>query len=127
MTVTLIEREGRTRLKLPAGIIIPVVWSRPLPGRPRSVRVYQDTTGHWYASFVVETPTKQAAVTRRAIGVDWGVKETATTVGMDIPSGATDESASYDLPYQGVGREPESHPHHHFPSLVHLYLSVRLD
>jgi putative transposase len=29
------------------------VWSRELPSEPTSVRVYQDSLGHWYASFVV--------------------------------------------------------------------------
>jgi transposase len=29
------------------------VWSRGLPSDPTSVRVYRDSLGHWYASFVV--------------------------------------------------------------------------
>lgn len=38
---TLVEQDGKTRLKLPKGMIIPVVWSRELPSRPKSVRVLQ--------------------------------------------------------------------------------------
>jgi putative transposase len=38
------------RLRLPGGVSIPVVWSRELPSDPTSVRVYQDSLGHWYAS-----------------------------------------------------------------------------
>lgn len=41
------------RLHLAEGIVLTVVWSRELPAAPSSVRVYQDTPGHWYASFVV--------------------------------------------------------------------------
>ena len=44
-------RDGR--LVLPKGVSIPVVWSRELPSEPTSVRVYRDSLGHWYASFVV--------------------------------------------------------------------------
>ena len=35
-----------------------VVWSRDLPADPSSVRVYQDSTGAWYASFVVPAETE---------------------------------------------------------------------
>lgn len=43
------------RLHLAGGIALTVVWSRVLPADPTSVRVYRDSLGHWYASFVVET------------------------------------------------------------------------
>lgn len=36
-----------SRLKLPEGVSIPVVWSRELPSDPTSVRVYQDSLGDW--------------------------------------------------------------------------------
>ena len=42
------------RLRLAGGIVIPVVWSRKLPAEPSSVRVFQDATGWWWASFVVD-------------------------------------------------------------------------
>ncbi|MGX7676573.1 RNA-guided endonuclease InsQ/TnpB family protein [Plantactinospora sp. DSM 117369] len=78
------------RLRLPGGVTIPVVWSRELPSDPTSVRVYQDSIGHWYASFVVRREAVAAPVAEGAIGVDWGVTTTATTT-----------DAAYDLPYLG--------------------------
>ncbi|MEV7864093.1 RNA-guided endonuclease TnpB family protein, partial [Streptomyces hirsutus] len=44
------------RLHLAGGIVLTVVWARPLPAEPSSVRVYRDRVGHWYASFVVPAP-----------------------------------------------------------------------
>jgi putative transposase len=81
------------RLRLPDGVSIPVVWSRDLPSEPTSVRVYQDSLGHWYASFVTRRDTEQATDTGGAIGIDWGVTTTAT---------ATDPA--YDLPFGGHRR-----------------------
>jgi len=81
-------RDGR--LCLPKGVTIPVVWSRELPSAPSSVRVYRDSLGHWYASFVVTRDPLPAPQADGAIGIDWGVKVTAT---------ATDPA--YDLPYGG--------------------------
>ena len=80
----------RGRLRLPKGIEIPVVWSRDLPSKSSSVRVYQDTLGHWYASFVVRREVEPAAEAHGGIGIDWGVRATATTT-----------DAAYDLPYGG--------------------------
>jgi putative transposase len=84
-------RKGR--LRLAGGIEIPVVWSRELPSDPTSVRVYQDSLGHWYASFVVRREAVPAPAADKTIGVDWGVTTTAT---------ATDPR--YDLPYLGHRR-----------------------
>ena len=81
-------REGR--LRLPKGVSIPVVWSRELPSPPTSVRVYQDSLGDWYASFVTRREKAPSADADAGIGIDWGVTTTATT---------TDEK--YDLPYLG--------------------------
>ncbi|MFI5672113.1 RNA-guided endonuclease InsQ/TnpB family protein [Streptomyces sp. NPDC051704] len=81
------------RLHLAGGIALTVVWSRSLPSDPTSVRVFQDSLGHWYASFVVTTKVEQLAGTGRVIGVDWGVKETATTT-----------SDAHDLPHAQHGR-----------------------
>lgn len=80
-------REGR--LILPKGVSIPVVWSRDLPSVPTSVRVYQDSLGHWYASFVVTRDIEPAPDAEGGIGIDWGVSVTATTT-----------DPAYDLPYQ---------------------------
>jgi len=76
------------RLVLAGGISLRVVWSRELPSGPTSVRVYQDALGHWYASFVVETEAEPYPPTGQAIGIDWGVKEIATTT-----------SDAHDLPH----------------------------
>jgi putative transposase len=67
------------RLHLAGGIAVDVVWSRDLSKPPSSVRIYRDSLGHWYASFVVATTTEALPDTGRDIGIDWGVKETATT------------------------------------------------
>ncbi|MCZ9634976.1 RNA-guided endonuclease InsQ/TnpB family protein [Rhodococcus sp. BH5] len=66
------------KLGLPKGVSIPVVWSRELPSDPTSVRVTQDSLGHWYASFVVRRPVETAPLAEDSIGIDWGVAVTAT-------------------------------------------------
>ena len=81
------------RLHLAGGTVLTVVWSRELPAAPSSVRVYRDTVGHWYASFVVATETQPLAATGAVLGVDWGVKETATTT-----------SDAHDLPHAQHGK-----------------------
>lgn len=44
------------------------------------VRVYRDAVGHWYASFVVVAPEREALpASCAAIGVDWGVARLAIT------------------------------------------------
>ncbi|MFJ4824001.1 RNA-guided endonuclease InsQ/TnpB family protein [Streptomyces bacillaris] len=80
------------RLHLAGGIVVGVVWSRELPHEPSSVRVYQDSLGHWYGSFVVPAQVEPLPATGRVLGVDWGVKETATTT-----------SDAYDLPHAEHG------------------------
>ncbi len=82
------------RLHLAGGVVLTPVWSRDLPADPSSVRVYRDSLGHWYASFVVETETQPLPDTGRCVGIDWGVKETATTTSDD-----------YDLPHPGHGKK----------------------
>ncbi|MBT2458483.1 RNA-guided endonuclease TnpB family protein [Streptomyces sp. ISL-86] len=84
-------RDGR--LHLAGGIVLTVVWSRELPSAPTSVRVYRDSLGHWYASFVVATALEPLPATGRVIGIDWGVKETATTT-----------SDTHDLPHPQHGK-----------------------
>ncbi|MCC9737746.1 transposase [Streptomyces sp. MNU89] len=80
------------RLHLAGGIVLTVVWSRELPATPSSVRVYRDAAGHWYASFVVATEAQPLPATGRVLGVDWGVRETATTT-----------SDAHDLPHAQHG------------------------
>lgn len=81
------------RLRLAGGITVPVVWSRNLPSKPTSVRVFQDSLGHWYASFVVRREPPSAREAAAAIGIDWGVVTTATTT-----------DPAYDLPHHGYRR-----------------------
>ena len=86
------------RLHLAGGTVVTVVWSRDLPVDPTSVRVYRDSLGHWYASFVVATSTDALPATGRVIGIDWGVKETATTT-----------SDAHDLPHAQHGKTAAVH------------------
>jgi putative transposase len=74
--------------------VVTVVWSRGLPADPSSVRVYQDSVGHWYCSFVVPAEVQPLPGTGAVIGVDWGVRETATTT-----------SDVHDLPHAEHGRK----------------------
>lgn len=81
------------RLHLAGGTVVRPVWSRQLPKAPSSVRVYRDALGHWYASFVVATTLETLPATDKVIGIDWGVKETATTT-----------SDAHDLPHAQHGK-----------------------
>ncbi|MEU8793017.1 transposase [Streptomyces sp. NPDC048643] len=104
------------RLHLAGGIVLTVVWSRSLPSDPTSVRVYRDSLGHWYASFVVEGSLEPLPATGRVIGIDWGVRETATTTSgaHDLPHAQHGKSAAAKLAgYQKMmarRRTPKSRP-----------------
>ncbi len=101
----LVEIDGRTRLKLAGGTLVSVVWSRRLPSVPKSVRVYKDSLGHWYASFVVILElVPMPGPPHAAIGIDWGVATTATTVHVDTVTGKRDFSDSYDLSHPQFGK-----------------------
>ncbi|MEV0229477.1 transposase [Nonomuraea sp. NPDC050786] len=82
------------RLHLAGGIVLTVVWSRDLPADPSSVRIYRDSLGHWYASFVVPAEVWPLPPTGAVLGVDWGVKEIASTT-----------SDAHDLPHPGFGKK----------------------
>ncbi|MFI5634845.1 RNA-guided endonuclease InsQ/TnpB family protein [Streptomyces sp. NPDC051664] len=84
-------RDGK--LHLAGSITFTVVWSRDLPADPSSVRVYQDSIGHWYCSFVVPAQVQPLPQTGAVVGVDWGVRETATTT-----------SDAHDLPHPQHGK-----------------------
>jgi len=73
-------RNGRLKIK---GASIPVVWHRELPSTPSSVRIIQDSLGHWYASFVVEVSDEALPILGNGIGIDWGVATIATTTDPD--------------------------------------------
>ncbi|MFB6780458.1 RNA-guided endonuclease InsQ/TnpB family protein [Streptomyces sp. NPDC056352] len=85
------------RLHLAGGIVVSVVWSRELSAEPSSVRVYQDSLGHWYCSFVVPAQVEPLPETGHSLGVDWGVKETATTT-----------SDAHDLPHAEHGKKAQA-------------------
>ena len=85
------------RLHLAGGIVVGVGWSRELPAESSSVRVYQDSLGHWYCSFVVPAQVQPLPETGRVLGADWGVKETATTM-----------SDAHDLPHAEHGRKAKA-------------------
>jgi putative transposase len=70
--------DGAT-LCLAKGIAVRPVWSRQLPSHPSSVRIFRDSLGHWYASFVVDATPQSLPRTGEAVGIDWGVIERATT------------------------------------------------
>ncbi|WP_329099339.1 RNA-guided endonuclease InsQ/TnpB family protein [Streptomyces sp. NBC_01439] len=85
-------RDGK--LHLAGDLSLTVVWSRELPAEPSSVRIYRDSLGHWYASFVVPIETQPLPETGAVLGIDWGVKETATTT-----------SGIHDLPHAEHGKK----------------------
>ncbi|GGM91858.1 RNA-guided endonuclease InsQ/TnpB family protein [Streptomyces fuscichromogenes] len=85
------------RLHLAGGIVLTVVWSRDLPTEPSSVRVYEDNVGNWYCSFVILTEVQPLPETGAVLGVDWGVKETATTT-----------SDAHDLPHPQHGKRAQA-------------------
>ena len=78
-------RDGR--LIVAGGVNLPVVWSRELPSDPTSVRVYQDSCGYWWASFVVQVEEAWPDADG-AIGFDFGIKAVATgsSEGYDLPN-----------------------------------------
>ncbi|MEU7662998.1 transposase [Streptomyces lincolnensis] len=90
------------RLHLAGNIVLSVVWSRRLTVDPSSVRIYQDSLGHWYASFVVPAEVRPLPGTGAVIGIDWGVKETATTT-----------SDADDLPHVRHGKKAQAKLSHY--------------
>jgi putative transposase len=52
---------------------VPMVLSRPLPSEPSSVTIIKDTSGRYFASFVVEIPTEIAPQTSNSCGIDLGL------------------------------------------------------
>jgi len=70
-------RDGR--LELAKCRAVPVVWSRELPSQPKTVNIYRDNLGDWYASFVVTRETEVLPDLDTSIGIDLGVKTTAVT------------------------------------------------
>lgn len=52
---------------------VPMVLSRPLPSAPSSVTIIKDTTGRYFASFVVEASKQIATQTDNSCGIDLGL------------------------------------------------------
>jgi putative transposase len=73
-------REGRLSVAVRAGRTdLRVVWSRDLPTAPKSVTVYRDAAGRWWASFVVRVEAEDIGVTKESTGLDVGLTTFATT------------------------------------------------
>lgn len=77
------------QLRLVGGISIPVVWSRDLPSKPKSCVVTGNGAGQWSVSFVVRRKKEIFPPSNESIGIDWGVKEIATTTdhNFNLPCG----------------------------------------
>lgn len=52
---------------------VPMVVSRPLPSAPSSVTIIKDTTGRYFASFVVDVAEEIAPYTENSCGIDLGL------------------------------------------------------
>jgi putative transposase len=82
-------RGDRLSLALPGGREdIPVVWSRALPSEPKSVTVYRDAEGYWWASFVIRVEPETVNLPQRNTGLDVGltVLVTASDETGDVPN-----------------------------------------
>src|SRR6266480_594184 len=61
------------KLRLPKIGDVPVRWSRPLPSEPSSVTVIRDSTGRYFASFVVEAKPARLPEAAPVVGNDLGL------------------------------------------------------
>jgi putative transposase len=61
------------KLWLPKLGDVPVRWSRPLPSEPSSVTVIKDSSGRYFASFVVRCEPDELLDTEPMIGIDLGL------------------------------------------------------
>ena len=52
---------------------VPMIVSRALPSKPSSVTIIKDTTGRYFASFVVDVPEQIAPQTDNSCGIDLGL------------------------------------------------------
>lgn len=73
-------RDGRLWVAVATGRTgLRIVWSRPLPSDPKSVTVYRDASGRWWASFVVRVEPEEVGATGETTGLDVGLTTFATT------------------------------------------------
>jgi putative transposase len=68
---------------------VPMIVSRPLPSEPSSVTIIKDTTGRYFASFVVEIPEEIAPQAARFVYEDSHTKAAATNNSSGIDLGLT--------------------------------------
>jgi putative transposase len=61
------------KLRLPKIGDVPVRWSRPLPSKPSSVTVIKDSSGRYFASFVIEAEPGPLSETDTVTGIDLGL------------------------------------------------------
>ncbi|WP_407837338.1 RNA-guided endonuclease InsQ/TnpB family protein [Streptomyces sp. DSM 116496] len=69
----------------------------PMRQRAGMPKWKKDSLGHWYCSFVVPAEVEPLSETGAVIGIDWGVKETATTT-----------SDAHDLPHAEHGKKAQT-------------------
>ncbi len=58
---------------------VPIIWSRSLPSSPTSVTIIRDSSGRYFASFVVEVEPSQMPKNGKVIGIDLGLTSLAVT------------------------------------------------
>ena len=69
---------GQDKIYLPKVGKIKIVWSRPLGGKSTSVTIIRDSSGRYFASFVVETCAEHLPKSNNSIGIDLGISTFAT-------------------------------------------------
>ncbi len=65
------------KLRLPKIGDVPVRWSRPLPSDPSSVTVIKDSSGRYFASFVIEAAAEPLVPAGGTLGIDLGLSHFA--------------------------------------------------
>ncbi|MGE5137695.1 MAG: RNA-guided endonuclease InsQ/TnpB family protein [Gemmatimonadota bacterium] len=65
------------KLRLPKIGAVPVRWSRPLPSDPSSVTVIKDSSGRYFASFVIEAAAEPLVPAGGTLGIDLGLSHFA--------------------------------------------------
>ncbi len=69
---------GQDKIYLPKVGKVKIVWSRSLASQPSSVTIIKDSSGRYFASFVVETCAKILPKIDNSIGIDLGIYTFAT-------------------------------------------------
>ncbi|MGD1702664.1 RNA-guided endonuclease InsQ/TnpB family protein [Dapis sp. BLCC M229] len=69
---------GQDKIYLPKVGKIKIVWSRSLPSQPTSVTIIKDSSGRYFASFVVETCSEHLPKSGNSVGIDLGILTFAT-------------------------------------------------